>query len=502
MKQKLALLLAVLTLILPLSACASEDTPDAIGTTAAIADTTAAPDTEATDNTDPLPADLRFDGETIRFFSRDHVWCDDEITVEIMTGEVVNDAVYRREQEVEARLGITIENTMSADDELTIASTVKNTILAQTDAFDVVTNAIYATIPLTTQNLFLNLYDIPNLDLDNEWWAQGFNSEMSVGKAQYFMAGDATLSLKRFTFVTTFNKQLFADHGIGKEIYQTVRDRKWTIEYQTTLAAQMYQDLNGNNTVDNEDRFGFGCARYNMSSDPYWSSFELPILKKDADNFYVYAVDVERLDKAVNLINKLWWDDFTVLYPFQSGDLEQDKLASKFASGSLGMMTIRLINLENSDVRNMSDKYGILPIPLLEETQENYYSMAHDQFNIIGIPLTVPAERYAAIGATLEYFACKSRELVTPAYYEIALKTKYANDPESGEMLDIIFAGLKIDAGVIYSQDLKTGVGPHQNLRTLVGENNNNVASMFKVIDKMTPKLLDKLQNTLRENQQ
>lgn len=507
MKQKLALLLAALTLALPLSACASEDTPTNTDTTPAAVDTTAAPaETTAPEtNNDPLPADLRFDGETIRFLSRDHEWCDDEITVAEMNGEVVNDAVYRREQEVEARLGVTIDNTMvkgsGSSPELDIANTIKNAVLAQSDEYDVTSNAIYATIPLTTQNLFLNLYDIPNLDLENEWWAQGFNSEMSIGQAQYFMAGDATLSLKRFTFVTAFNKQLFADHGIGDEIYQTVRDRKWTIEYQTTLASQMYQDLNGNNTVDNEDKFGFGCARYNMSSDPYWSSFELPILTKDENNFYVYSVDVERLDKAVNLINKLWWDDYTLLYPFKSGDAEQDTLATKFASGNLGMMTIRLINLENADVRNMTDKYGILPIPLLEETQENYYSMAHDQFCVMGMPLTVPAARYAAIGAAVEYFGYKSRELVTPAYYEIALKTKYANDLESGEMLDIIFAGLKIDAGVIYSEDLKISVGPHHNLRSLVGENNNNVASMYKIIDKMTPKLLDKLQNAIRENQ-
>ena len=61
--------------------------------------------------------------------------------------------------------------------------------LIATDEYDVISNAIYATIPLTTQNLFLNLYNIPNLNLENEWWAQGFNSEMSVGKAQELSVG-------------------------------------------------------------------------------------------------------------------------------------------------------------------------------------------------------------------------------------------------------------------------------------------------------------------------
>lgn len=505
MKRQFALILAALMLGLSLSACAGE--PADVQTTTA---ETRAPEAPVGDTTalseetsaDPLAADLRFDGETIRFLSRDRDWCDDEITVDEMNGEVVNDAVYKREQAVETRLGVTFDNFKTGgNDELALSETVKTTVLAQSDEYDVISNAVYAVIPLATQNIFLNLYDIPHLDLDNEWWSQGFNSEMSIGNGQYFMAGDATLSLKRFTFVTAFNKQTFADYGID-DIYQTVRDRKWTIEYQTTLAAQMYEDLNGNNVSDDQDAFGFACARYNISSDPYWSSFELPILTKDEDNFYVYSVNVERLDKAVNAINKLWWEcEGTLLYPFKSGDLEQDQLAAKFATGNLAMMTIRLINLENTEVRNMADKYGILPIPLLEETQQNYYSMAHDQFCVLGIPLTVPADRYAAIGATLEYFGYQSRELVTPAYYEIALKTKYANDMESGEMLDIIFENLKIDAGVLYSEDLKMSVGPHHNLRNLVGSNKNSTAAVYKMVEKMTPKLLDKLQNAIRDNQ-
>ncbi|NLY68687.1 MAG: hypothetical protein GX067_02720, partial [Clostridiales bacterium] len=37
-----------------------------------------------------------------------------------------------------------------------------------------------------------------------------------------------------------------------------------------------------------------------------------------------------------------------------------------------------------------------------------------------------------------------------PAYYEISLKTKYARDDESQEMLDIIFASTVYDLGNIF----------------------------------------------------
>ncbi len=495
MKRTLALLLSALLLAVTLAACADDAPQNTDTTVAPAAESTAAP-VETT--YDPLPVDTRYDGQTLRVLARDHTWVKDEITVDEMNGEVVNDAVFRREEMLRDRLGVSIEKTFAQGaDELENATYTKTLILSQTDAYDVISSAVYSTIPLTVEGLYLNLLDIPNLDLTQAWWAQGFNAEMSVGRAQYLACGDLTLSLKRFTFVTVFNKQIFLDHGIGDEIYQTVRDFKWTIEYQTALAADMYRDLNGNNASDVNDRFGFICGKFNISADPYWSSFDIPILSKDAENWYTYGVNVERLDRGVGLINKLWWSDFSYPYPFETGDSEQDTIADKFAAGQAAMTQLRLLNIENESVRNMTDAYGILPVPLLEDTQTAYYSMAHDQFGVVGLPLTVPAERHEMIGAALTYLAFTSREVVSPAYYEVALKTKYADDPQSGEMLDIIFDGFRIDAGVLYSSNLTAGVGPHQNLRNFAGNNSNAVASTFKTVDKMTPKPLDRLQEKL-----
>jgi hypothetical protein len=55
-------------------------------------------------------------------------------------------------------------------------------------------------------------------------------------------------------------------------------------------------------------------------------------------------------------------------------------------------------------------------------------------------------ERTSTIIEALAYGGYK---YITPAYYDIALKSKYARDEESSEMLDIILAGRSADLGYI-----------------------------------------------------
>lgn len=501
MKRILTLALAALMLLPALAACAGDGTNEPVTTTAApiAADTTtAAPETEY----DPLPADMKFDGQTLRLFSRGRAWNAGEMTVNGMTGEVVNDAIFERQQKIETRLGIKIENTLSADGGTNydvIADQLRKLVTAQSDEYDLVADGIYTTMPVVVEGLHRNLNDIPTLNLENEWWPQYFNAELTFGGKQYIATGDATLSLKRFTFVTVFNKELFREYGIGDEIYDTVRTGKWTLDAQTEIATKIYRDLNGNNQPDMEDLFGYAAAERYISADPYWSSLDLPIFDKTAEDEYVYALNVERLSAACEKINRLWWDEASIVFPKGSAESEQDDMAIKFATGTLSMMNIRLLNLEHESIRNMEDDYGIIPIPKLDENQAEYFSFAHDQFSVLTVPTTVPEERLEMVGASMEYLGFVSRQLVTPAYYEIALKNKYFSDEASGEMLDLIFDNVVIDAGVVYSGSLGDSASVHMTLREIVATNSASVAARFKVLDKLVPKSLDRVQQKLRD---
>lgn len=495
-KRSLAILLAILT-VLPLVACGKAATEGSETTTAA---TTVATDatTNAVEETttegyaikDNLPEDLKFEGKIISVISRGRDWCKDEVSVENLTGDVINDAIYNRNAAVEDRLGVKIVNHLtSSTDNYEITETIRKQVQAGTDEYNLFANSVYATIMYTGDNLFQNMADLTYLDLEQPYWSQGFNEAASIGDAQYFATGAICLSLYRFIFVTFFNKNLFDEYQIPY-LYDVVNDGKWTLDYQREISQNIYSDLNGDGVKDANDRYGFITNHDQIGVDAYWSSCQLDILTKDEDNFLQYAVNVERLSNAIDKINLLIHENDGSYGMPKDGDREQDVICTMFAQDQAAMTTLRLIHVESADMRNMSSLYGIVPVPKLDETQDKYYSYAHDTMTAYGIPLTVVDDELDMIGAFLEAMASESYRTVAPAYYELALKTKYVSDDLSAKMLDDIVNNFYVDAGVLYTKKISSF---HQNMRTWIGLGKNTVASMSKATEKVIAKQLKEL---------
>ena len=497
-KKSLALLMALLMLLPAALACGKTEEPAAT-TTAATTQAPAEGTTAATEETttegyaikDNLPEDLKFNGETISIISRGRSWCKDEVSVEALTGDVINDAIYNRNAAVQDRLGVKIVNYLTTDnDNYSITETIRKQVQAGTDEYNLFANSVYATIMYTGDNLFQDMTELTYLDLEQPYWSQGFNEAASIGEAQYFATGAICLSLYRFVFATFFNKNMFDEYKVPY-LYDVVNDGKWTLDYQREISQNIYVDLNGDGVKDANDRYGFITNHDMIGVDAYWSSCKLPILSKDADNFLAYDVNIDRMSYAIDKINLLLWEnDGAYCVVHKSADAEQDDIATMFAQDQAAMTTLRLIHVESADMRNMTSLYGIVPMPKLDETQESYYSYAHDTMTAYGIPLTVIGDELEMVGAFLEAMASESYRTVTPAYYELALKTKYVSDEESVKMLDDIINCFYVDAGVLYTKKISSF---HQNMRTWIGNNRNTVSSMIKATEKVIAKQLNEL---------
>ena len=99
------------------------------------------------------------------------------------------------------------------------------------------------------------------------------------------------------------------------------------------------------------------------------------------------------------------------------------------------------------------------------------------------------------IGAVLEAMASESYRTVTPAYYEVALKNKYAKDPASWDMLDIVTENLYIDPGVLYTKNIES---VHQKFRTIIGDQLNGASTRFKILERPVKSKLDTLNEGLK----
>lgn len=502
--RALSALLALLMLALAVAACAQTD--DGADATTAAAEVETKPkgekevETDKYDIGDHLLDKYDFGKETIVIASRGRQWTADEVAVESEMGDTINDAIYKRNVEVEKRLNILIDNYLMTPgtDNYEIATMIESQIGAGLDDYDLVCASAYASIISTSKNIFYNLTDLEALDLSQPYWSQSFNEAASFGNSQTMCSGAICLSFYRFIFATFFNRQMF-DAASEPYLYTPVRDHQWTLEYQFNLAQKFYSDVNGDQKADIDDVYGFVSNDY-IGVDPYWSACKLPIMEKDADNYFRYAVDIERTNEAVVSINKLFWNNpGTFVIAHASADSEQEAIAAKFASGTAAMCTLRLIEVEGNSLRNMVDDYGIVPMPMLNTNQDNYYSYAHDTMSAYAVPNTNKKDDdFQRIGIVLEAMGSASYKHLVPEYYEVALKSKYCNDPESIEMLDLITQNVYFDPGVLYTKLIGS---VHQEMRNFIGQKMATAVPKLTALQKTgaTEKLIATLNEELLE---
>ena len=147
----------------------------------------------------------------------------------------------------------------------------------------------------------------------------------------------------RFAFVTIFNKYLFTEAN-QSYLYDYVENGTWTLDKQTELVPLFHRD-NGNGKQDAEgDVYGLVSNDY-ISVDPYWSSCNVDIIKKNADGDYEMVFQSAKLFDVCEKTLKLFYEcgDATYNIKHYGLDDEQNDIREMFANGYAAMATVRIM---------------------------------------------------------------------------------------------------------------------------------------------------------------
>ena len=491
MKKAYRIICAVLALAmlasLALTSCGGDD-----GTTAPPSGT---PNTTAgrTILETQTPEGTNFGGEKIKFLSRSDVDYYDEIIVkpdEIVN--VIDQSIFDRETYVEEKIGIELENdqVVQGTNYSRVTDVIRDHFRSNLNEYQLIANGCYHTMDASVEDCFWALSELDGIDLTMPWYSQYFVEEATLPTGElYFVAGDATISRIRWCYVTFFNQALAETYG-QTNLYDVVEEGKWTVDYQHSISSTIYSDENGNGTSDEGDLFGFS-THYNTGIDPYWSAFQLPIIAKE-DGKFVDVLDGERMiDGLTKIIDLFHNNNGTFLYYAKGdSDLNNVLMSREFASDHYLFMTHWLLAVETEYLTDMENAYGIIPMPKLNEDQDDYYSYTHDLMSVVGIPGTVPEEDLEMVAITIEELSAYSYNYTREAYYELALKGRYMRDQQSREMLDLIIDNLRLDAGWIYSKVLN---GIALSMRSLVQNKNTGWANYYRSQSKVLAHYIDKL---------
>ena len=178
-------------------------------------------------------------------------------------------------------------------------------------------------------------------------------------------------------------------------------------------------------------------------------------------------------------------------------DVPYNFIIDHFTDENALMITTMFLKMETNLESLAPMSYGIAPMPKFSELQKSYYSYVQDQVTCMGISSVVgDSERQEMLAAVLEAMAYHSYLLVRPAYYETALSERYMQDPQSKEVLDMIFDTLYFDFSSTCS-NIFTACVIRDNLRPILSGRTNNVSSSTKSWQRAVERALTKYNETL-----
>lgn len=468
---------AVMLLLMIFISC-SNNTPQSDNTVTTTADS-GAEDTDGGEadtlyKPDNLPANLNFNGETITILYRAE---DDpvEFFVPEQTGDIVEDAVYTANRNVEERLNVNLNVITRAGfvsaDRGPFVNHVQNSVLAGDNEFQLLAALTASITTITSNGNLLDLMKLPYLDFDQPWWADGLKEQTTIGDKLYFAAGDASLSLLKTTMCLYFNIKLAEDFNIGN-MYELIYDNKWTIDKASELSALISADINGDGVMTTDtDRYGFILYDFNHFN-AYIPSFDLSVTESNDDGGYNLVFGNEKVTSAVERLCSFFHTEPGNTFAKTQNAADQEILRNAFTTGRSLIISAEFNHAEI--YRDMENDFGIIPFPMWDESQSDYQTFARNVFNSFGVPITCVNTDLAA--CVLEAIASENYRTLTSTYYNTALKTKYAREEEAVRMYDIIRSSIRFNFAYTFNADLNMIV---TKFRDNIQNNNVNWASTY-----------------------
>ena len=422
----LSLLLAALMLASSLAACSGGDDPADTTGSGDSADTTTVPEeTTADPLADPFP-DVTYDGYNFRLYGAiSDTVVFSTIYREEEKGETVNDAVFNRNKAVEERFKIKITHVQSAGDVYSLYKDTITNVASGDDFADLVCGETLNQVYL--QNALFNLKEIKSFDFDRVWWLPAAESQ-TVNNKLYTVQSAISYNILAYARVIFMNTDLAKANNIEVP-YDKVREGKWTLDEWINMTKDFYKDVNGDGQRDPGDIYGMV-----MTGTQYATIECFGVESVIMNDQGTALVDNVMSPEFLSYVEKTcqWLYGGNVGFQWQNKSGNGWSTGNQFKAGTL----LTVLNFMQNMI-NLAPEFGfdytILPVPKLDENQENY--RAGSTGNNFAMPTTV--KNPERDGYIIEEMSRLGYRDVYPAYKDLALRGRYSTNQDCADMVDI-----------------------------------------------------------------
>ena len=395
--------------------------------------------------------DIDGGGKDFTFLSPSTTWFYyTDIVRDEISGEVLDDAIYNRNRFIEAKFNIefkAVERDIGA-----ITADLRKIIKAGEDIY----NAAYVPAfyggtvgALITENMLYNMYDIPAMNLDKEWYNQTMLKEAAIGggKQLYYAGCDINIMTIQCVIFIYFNQDMMSNMGMELP-YKAVREGKWDFDmfYEFQKAGA---NLNGAESFkwDPGGPATYGFVAHDNCAVALLEGSGERFVTTDSDGMPHLAIENERFLNVLAKMEQLLVKSPDGYYMFANNDPATGfHFEPIFKNGRALMITGEL---KAADVfKDMETTFGIIPMPKFDGSQKGYFCQLHFGTPVLVIPGTNQNPDFT--GAVLDAMAYVSAKDVTPVLFDVSVSQKRLRNEESIEMLQLIKNSGSFDVGSAY----------------------------------------------------
>ena len=370
------------------------------------------------------------------------------------TDAQLNEAVKRRNDEIQEKYGVEIKANPVAD----ATESLRLDVSGGTKEYDAALLFMPGAAKLAQDDYLYNLYDDifkGIIHLDMPWWDKGAEKELSVNNRLYFTTGDITLMPRIVSFAITFNKKMVKDYFPDVNLYDMVKEKTWTFDKMIEMCKTVTSDSDGITGMTFDDTWGLSSS-YNDASMYYIASGNRYIMK-DNNDVPVLALGSEAsISVAQDILQKFQLGD-EWNFNCETVDVGDRNIwhasLDVFGQNRCLFRTSAFSAIKKLRKYPDADEFGLIPLPLMTKDQDKYYTPCNPYYaHCVAIPTSLNEQEARFSAAVIELMSVGAKNLITPAYYTTTLKYRDLKDEESEDMLDnYIFNNIVYDLGVVYN---------------------------------------------------
>ncbi len=413
------------------------------------------------------------------------------LDVEEPTGDLLDDAVWKRNNLIEEKYNITIVEEHNNDPN----GHLRSTVLAGEDLYNAsytLTNTLGSMI---LDGMFHDLKDGEGFQFDQPWWDHAVMDGAAIGEDEslYFISSNMNLYAFEGTWCMYFNKRMCNDLQLDTP-YALVEEGKWTLDrlYEyTSVGANLNGEMDWSWNQEAKSVYGFSSMTdfiLQMYTSCEQKVIDIeggePVLRAGTDRFYTVT------DKLVRVFGEKGTSHFCDNNRSTGNHYENIFAASRaFFIGA---------EIKGGDgggrFADMTDDYGIVPMPKFDEAQEEYISPVALWAYFMTVPIThTELDTSSKILDAMSYVSYRD---IVPVYYDIVLQVKNIRDEETSDMLDIISSTRTYLTAYAFGW----GANLRSDINNMLRNGENNAASIVAKHESAIAKEFADALNTYAEN--